>query len=903
MTSILAPSLPEPPAPWSFPLVATAAPMIMGLAMWAVTRSPLSLLFAGLGPLIAIGSLIDARFQAKRKARAESARFNAELATARSELDAAHRAERAALIARFPPVGSLGAVWNGSTEVRLGTAAIASDVRLDGVNPRARQLDDLATSARTLEGAPAVVDLRLGIAIVDTGPGAAALARSVIVQLAARLPPDYWRVAVDGGESWLAALPHSTVAGATGFVSEGAAVRVALVSHAREAPSDVGCIVDGNAAVLSDGERLELHSLERLSAAQAAHLADRLATRARAEGRIPEVSTLAALVPFGSLAQRAAAGLTATIGVDVAGPTMIDLVAAGPHAIIGGTTGSGKSELLITWALAMAVTNSPSRLNLLLVDFKGGASFAGLGTLPHCVGVLTDLDTAGAQRALESLGAEIRHRERTLAAAGARSIADLDRNTAPELARLVIVVDEFAAVARVLPELHELFADLAARGRSLGLHLILCTQQPAAVVRDAVFANVSVRVSLRVHSATDSVAVVGTPAAAELSAAARGRAILSLDGEAPREVQLALATPADIGAVASAWPTESGSQELRRPWRDPLPRFIPLESLEPHECAEGPCVRLGVSDLPSEQSQPLAVWHPRVHGHLLVVGAARSGASTALATLAAAGGVRVARDPDVAWDTLAHYAARVREGVALNEVLLIDDLDSIVDALGHDHSAELVDNLAVILRSGAALGLYVAIATQRLSGQLHALAGLCSARLVLRVADRHEHALAGGATRFDPRLPPGGGEWLGARVQVAYTERVPVDDLITPAHFEPPPVFAVVSSRPVAVAAIFAESCRVVGPAPNAELSITTGGLPTAMIGDVSAWQEHWGAIARLRATVPIVFDGCSVAEFRTLTQLRALPPPVSRADGTVVLLEPSGRVSRARLEPRHPHR
>jgi len=871
----------------------------MGLAMWAVTRSPLSLLFAGLGPLIAIGSLIDARLQARRRLRSEGARFDAELTTALAELEVAHRGERAALEARFPSALAVDATWNGSTEVRLGTANIASDVRLDGRDPRARQLDELADRARILEGAPAIVDARRGIAIVDTGPGSAALARSVIVQLAARLPPDEWRLALDGAESWLADLPHRATAGAVAFAGESTVIRVALVPSLREAPSAVGCTIDGNTAVLADGARIELRTFERLTVTQAGRLAERLSARARAEGRVPALVSLPEHVPFRSLAQRSAPGLNATIGVDATGPTLIDLVAAGPHAIIGGTTGSGKSELLIAWALALAATHSPSRLNLLLVDFKGGASFAGLSTLPHCVGVLTDLDVTGAARALESLAAEIRYRERTLAAAGTRSIAELETADGAGLARLVIVVDEFAAVASVLPELHDLFADLAARGRSLGLHLILCTQQPSGVVRDAVFANVSVRISLRVHSAADSVAVVATPAAAELSATARGRAILSVNGETPREVQLALATAADITAIASAWPDDTAA--VRRPWREPLARLLPCDSLEPHECGDAPCLRLGVSDLPSEQSQPLAVWHPRVDGHLLVVGTSRAGASTALATLAAAGGVLVARDPDAAWDTVARYADRVREGVAIDAVLLLDDVDSIIDALGPDHAAVLVENLTTILRSGAVVGLHLAIATQRLTGQLHTLLGLCSARLLLRVADRHDHTLAGGVLRFDPRMPAGGGEWHGARVQVAHSELPVAGEPQTPLTFELPPMFAVVSSRPAAVAGLLMSTCRVVAPATDAGLSIATGERPLAMIGDAAAWQEHWGAIARLRVTVPIVFDGCSIAEFRTLTQVRTLPPPISRADGTVWVLEPSGRVSRARLDPRHP--
>src|SRR5258708_39991748 len=107
------------------------------------------------------------------------------------------------------------------------------------------------------------------------------------------------------------------------------------------------------------------------------------------------------------------------------------------------------------------------------------------------------------------------------------------------MARLVIVVDEFAAVVSGQPELHELFADLSARGRSLGLHLVLCTQRPSGVVRDAVLANITLRISLRVTDRADSVAVIGTDAAAALPVEPPGRALV-VDGARVRLVQAPL---------------------------------------------------------------------------------------------------------------------------------------------------------------------------------------------------------------------------------------------------------------------------------------------------------------------------------------------------------------------------
>src|SRR5690606_25871109 len=121
------------------------------------------------------------------------------------------------------------------------------------------------------------------------------------------------------------------------------------------------------------------------------------------------------------------------------------------------------------------------------------------------------LDGDGARRGVTSLRAEMRHREEVLARAGAREIGD----PALRLARLVIVVDEFAALLAEHPELGDVFIDIAARGRALGMHLVLGTQRAAGVVREALAANCPLRLSLRVADAADSRAVVGVADAAE----------------------------------------------------------------------------------------------------------------------------------------------------------------------------------------------------------------------------------------------------------------------------------------------------------------------------------------------------------------------------------------------------
>ena len=199
----------------------------------------------------------------------------------------------------------------------------------------------------------------------------------------------------------------------------------------------------------------------------------------------------------------------------------IDLVRDGPHGLIAGTTGAGKSELLRTLVVALAAEVSPDHLSFVLIDFKGGATFDTCARLPHTVGVVTDLDEGLAERALVSLDAEIRRRERLLRGVCADDLAVYRRNATDALARLVVVVDEFATLANELPDFLTALVGIAQRGRSLGVHLLLATQRPAGVVTDDIRANTNLRLALRVHDRSDALDVVGDERPATFPAACR----------------------------------------------------------------------------------------------------------------------------------------------------------------------------------------------------------------------------------------------------------------------------------------------------------------------------------------------------------------------------------------------
>ncbi|MDO5727898.1 MAG: FtsK/SpoIIIE domain-containing protein, partial [Bowdeniella nasicola] len=306
------------------------------------------------------------------------------------------------------------------------------------------------------------------------------------------------------------------------------------------------------------------------------------------------------------------------IGRDTGAVVKLDLVTAGPHALVAGMTGAGKSEFLTTYLLGLSAHRSPRQVALILVDFKGGAAFGPLADLPHTVGVLTDLQPGHTRRALTSLRAQLRARETRFAAAGVRDITEFHRTyPGEELPHIVVVIDEFAALADDYPEVLNQLVRLAAQGRSLGLHLIAATQRPAGVVDAKMRANMPLHVCFRVASAADSHDVLTSSAAFEL-APIPGRCIVESQGL--REVQTAWCGPvanvrAAVAHITAAWQAFDGAHP-QQPWTDELPVRIGPE-----------CEWWGVADHPETLS------HEPYHlpaGAVAVIGGRNSGKTTAL---------------------------------------------------------------------------------------------------------------------------------------------------------------------------------------------------------------------------------------------------------------------------------
>lgn len=240
--------------------------------------------------------------------------------------------------------------------------------------------------------------------------------------------------------------------------------------------------------------------------------------------------------------------LMVPLGGDRNGPVELDLVAAGPHGLVAGTTGSGKSELLRSLVAGAAMRQPPDLLEFVLFDFKGGGAFDLVAGLPHVAAVVTDLDPDEARRAIQGLRAEVLEREERLRAMGISDIGAAPRRCEGSFPRLVVIVDEFAALADELPDVLDGLVDIARRGRSLGVHLILATQRPAGIVTGQIRANTNLRLCLRVQDRADSFDVIDCADAADLPSIP-GRVVARLDAGPVHHFQVAPVVGRPVGAL------------------------------------------------------------------------------------------------------------------------------------------------------------------------------------------------------------------------------------------------------------------------------------------------------------------------------------------------------------------
>ncbi|MEQ6897483.1 FtsK/SpoIIIE domain-containing protein [Microbacterium sp. KR10-403] len=863
---------PVPPARRSpLPLIASVVPVLAGVGLWLATGTVMMLWFAALGPLIAAATLADGVRAARRHRRlaardAERARRRVGAAVAER-----HAVERARLWQRMPDVlGALDQVWRPMAgrgeQLVVGRGPRPSTVRVEGGGDDAASGAVRATAA-VIDDAPVCVPLRDGIAVVGPAPLARAVRRALVLQLCLMLPPDRVRVVADGTEEWMRRLPHAE-AGASLTVAlaaeEPGDAALVLVEPGAAAPPRCGAVLTltglDRARLTHDGVDTSVRT-EAISAGQAAALAEALRERAR-EAFGAHGGTVA-LAEIADRSPAAGDGLDVVVGAARGIPYRLDLVADGPHAVVAGVTGSGKSALLTTWITALCLRYPTDRVTFLLADFKGGTAFDALTGLPHVTGVITDLDAGGAARALESLRAELRRREAAIVAAGAHDI------TGTDLPRLVIIVDEFAALSAAHPDLIDLFTDIAARGRALGMHLILGTQRAAGTFREALLANCPLRISLRVTDPADSRALLGGPEAAALSGAReeRGTALVKRGQDAAaRRVRIALASPALVAEAVSG----ARGPVPRRPWLPALPELMPLAELA------GDGVVLGLADEPEAQRQVPVVLDGRGLG---VVGRAGSGRTTVLDAVAAQSHrcVRVGADPEAAWDAVCALETAPPSGA-----VLVDDLDALLSRFPPEYAHEFAERIERIIHTTR---VPVVVTAQRTGGAVGRLLDLLPQRAILAVASRADFAAAGGDARdWRDGLPPGRGIMGGRLVQFALPSRDRAEVRAvsaTPTVWTPRAgTTAVIAAAGVAQRRLIAAATAAGARALSVEEAAADPTAPVAggtcvVVGDGEQWQRSWRVLQTIRADGELVVDAASAADYRVLTGDRALLPYV----------------------------
>lgn len=800
--TVEAPTPPDPVASGRLPVVALLAPVVMGVALYSVTRSLLSLVFVALTPLLMAGTHLDRRVTDRKRLASQTSEFRDGLARLVSDLDAGIETERRLRLDEVPATAELveaaialgPLLWCRRPEdddfltLRVGLGSAASRTRVT-LPPRGSavaglwaELEETRERYGTVAGVPVLIDLRTCGALGVAGPpdrldGAA---RALVAQLVCLHSPAELCVAgLASARSrsrwgWLAWLPHvssahSPLAGSSHLASSPAAasalvVRLEEVVADRRALPGRGVVLPAVLLVVEDDTPVERGRLVRLAEegpAVGVHVVwcaqevRRLPAVCRAFLALDEEASRVGLVQDGTWTRvdservagpvaldlarglagvvdvgapvldesdvpravsylalagretasdpgsvldhwretgsvldrsgsprpptRADASLRALVGQGTEREFVLDLRSQGPHALVGGTTGAGKSEFLQAWVLGMAAAHSPDRVTFLFVDYKGGAAFADCVQLPHCVGLVTDLSPHLVRRALTSLRAELRHRERLLNHAKAKDLLTLERTGDPRTPpALVLVVDEFAALVQEVPEFVDGVVDIAQRGRSLGLHLILATQRPAGVIKDNLRANTNLRVALRMADEHDSEDVLGSAVAAHFDPGVPGRgAVRTGPGRiamfqtgyvggrsagAPVKPPIGIETlafepgePWDVPAPPSGVPeADEGPTDVervvttiaaaarlagipapRRPWLPELAPAYDLAALGPQSDEQ---LAIGVVDVPEQQQHHVLSYRPD-DGALVVHGTGGSGKSTVLRTMAVAAGL------------------------------------------------------------------------------------------------------------------------------------------------------------------------------------------------------------------------------------------------------------------------
>ena len=350
----------------------------------------------------------------------------------------------------------------------------------------------------------------------------------------------------------------------------------------------------------------------------------------------------------------------------------------GPHGLIAGTTGSGKSELLQTYLLSMAVSYSPEDINFFMIDYKGGGTGNIIKNLPHCAGVISNLSGKQIKRAMSAISSENKRRQKILSEFQVNHIDGYfklyrEGGVTEPMPHLILVVDEFAELKKEEPEFMQEIISLAQVGRSLGVHLILATQKPAGTVDDKIWSNARFRLCLKVQDRQDSMDMLKNGDAAMLTAP--GQCYMQIGNQEYYELFQAgycggIYKESDKEKAKAVMVSGTGRRTERKGspgiekgqeqiqvlvdyvnqiaqkndyksavklWLPELPDLVGLEELinreKEQEKEEWPYLILGLCDDPERQQQIRLDYQPVIQGHLAVCGGPGTGKTTFLQTI------------------------------------------------------------------------------------------------------------------------------------------------------------------------------------------------------------------------------------------------------------------------------
>ena len=715
----------------SVPLFSLLVPLGFALVMWWVSSSPAMMLFALMGPVAMVASLADARRQGRAAQRA--ATEDATRAQREAEQQRTHDVEQEAARARrqHPSLADLLDHGHHRPVAReIGAGPPAPAVFRLGLDPGRRPVL-IPLDAHVCVLGPVESRQRVARAVTLTrswiGHGTEAGSISEAAHRS-EIPANTSLLLTLGERGWAeltdVRTPLDTVEVLVDEVSEAHAARAQREVQASRALRHAS-------PTLSDLRELSAFELSAIDLSRVELMGGELMRGELLSGDDPGADT-----PDPRPEHSRVRGILGWSDA-LAGPTPVwgEVSTEVPHILVAGATGSGKTETLVALLASMAATHPPEHFRFAVIDFKGGGGFTRVASLAHNAGITTDLDGDDVLRALAGIQTEMARRETVLRDAGCTDISALPR--AVRIPRLLIVIDEFRALSDVVPDARRIVADVASRGRALGVHLAVATQRAAGAFGDDLLVNAQTRLCLAPVGDDDARYLLGTSfsrSPADLASTPRQLYVRRASGLIDTVNPVCVDAP--TLEAAARWTAATPADDWRLWWPE-LPTELSEEAVS--ELANSAGQRPEGLLLGLRQDVLATRWSvldyvPERDGTLWIVGGPRSGKTTLLENIRAqarqhgpgspresAGSGRPAESgkvlmvpahPALAWDALIDAARECDQSDTHQpELVMVDGLDAILRTTPDDALDDLVAALERVAREGPGRGRFLVFST------------------------------------------------------------------------------------------------------------------------------------------------------------------------------------------------